>query len=103
MKVKNCQDAYLQHLLASIERRRRFSIENAHKTDLYTSDELLDFMSWFDELIRLVIESPPNHYVRAVNIIESKEGRIVSIQYDLFQENEKLEDAELNLIHDQSC
>ncbi len=98
----NNQNIYTQHLLASIERKRRFSIENAHKTDLYTSDDLLEFMGWFDELIRLVIETPPNGYVCVVNIIESKEGRILSIQYDFFQENVPLEEPELNIVYDHS-
>jgi hypothetical protein len=100
MKVKNCQDAYLQHLLASVERKRRFSIENAYKTDLYTNDELLEFMNWFDELIRLVKDTPPNGYVRAVNIIENKDGRILSIRYDLFDKQEIIKDVELIIIHD---
>lgn len=97
MNHQNCLDDYLQHVLASIERKRRFSIENAHKTDLYTKEELLEFMNWFEELSRLVKETPPNGYVRTVNIIESKEGQILSIYYDLLQENETLEDVELKL------
>lgn len=100
MKCNNNLDAYMQHLLASIDKKRRFSIENAYKTDLYTNDDLLEFMSWFDELSRLIKETPPNGYVRVVNIIDNKEGRVISIQYDMFQENEKLRDTELNLIYD---
>ena len=96
------RNVYTQHLFASIERKRRFSIENAHKTDLYTSDELLKFMDWFDELIRFVKETPPNNYVRTVNIIESKEGHIIAIQYEFFEENDIFKETELNLIYDRS-
>lgn len=92
------QNVYTQHLLTSIERKRRFSIENAHKTDLYTSDELHDFMDWFNELIKLVMKTPPNYYVRILNIIEGKDGNILSIQYDLFPENAPVEETELNIV-----
>ena len=96
MSCNNPND-YMQHLLTSIENKRRFGIENAHKTDLYTSDELLDFMNWFNELIKLVIKTPPSYYVRVVNIIEGKDGNILSIHYDLFPENAHPEESELNI------
>ena len=99
----NNQNIYTQHLLTSIERKRRFGIENAHKTDLYTSDELLDFMDWFNELIRLVLKTQPNYYVRVVNIIEGKDGNILSIQYDLFPENVPVKETELNIVLCHSC
>ena len=90
---------YLCHVLKSLLAKRRFSIENAPKTNLYSAEELLTFIKWFDEIIVLILESPPNGYVRVVNVIEHKEGHVISIQYDLFQEDEKLRDTELNLIH----
>ena len=99
----NNQNIYTQHLLTSIERKRRFGIENAHKTDLYTSDELLDFMDWFNELIKLVMKTPPSYYVRVMNIIEGKDGTILSIQYDLFPENAPVEETELNIVLCHSC
>ena len=89
------QNDYLQHLLASIEKKCVFGINNAHKTDLYTDKELLSILSWFHELIRLARESPPDGYVRVVNMIASKDGRLVSVQYELHKGNEKTEEIEL--------
>ena len=51
-----------------------------------------------NELIKLVMKTPPNYYVRILNIIEGKDGNILSIQYDLFPENAPVEETELNIV-----
>lgn len=99
MKSTNARDAYLRHLLASIKKKRQFSIENAHKTDLYSTEELLEFMKWFDELCRIVRISPPNGYVSNVLVTEDKAGNVVSVGYQFFNENEELVDSEIEITY----
>ena len=56
-----------------------------------------------NELTRLVLKTPPSYYVRVVNIIEGKDGNILSIQYDLFPENVPVKETELNMVLCHSC
>lgn len=98
LKSSNGNDAYLKHLLESILRKRQFSIQNAHKTDLYSTDELHDFMTWFEDLISLVQRTPPTGYVRTLIITEGEQGQVLSIYYKLFDSNDKLSDTEFIVI-----
>lgn len=91
---------FLEHALASIEKKRRISIENADKTDLFSNNELVEFMSWFDNLINLVKQSPPKGYVRTILIKENEHGQITSVRYELFELNEAISDTELSMLYE---
>lgn len=99
MNLANAREAYLCHLLASIKKKRQFSIENAYKTDLYSKEELLEFMKWFDQLYSILQASPPNGYVRNVLVTENKAGNVISAEYRLFNENETLADSEIEIVY----
>ena len=90
---------FLEHVISSIEKKRRFSIENASKTNLYSNEEFIELMTWFDCLIERIKQSPPNGYVRTVQVHENEHGQITSIQYELFEKSEMLADSELQLFH----
>lgn len=95
----NNRSIYLEHTIASIEKKQRFSIENADKTNLYSNDEFVEFMVWFDDLSRLVQENPPGGYVRKIMVTENKSGNIMTIEYELFNENERLCDSEIVIVY----
>ena len=98
-KVNN---VYLDQVTRSIEKKRRFSIENANKTDLYSDDEFASLMTWFDELIRLAKESPPKDYVRTILMYENDDGQITAIQYEYFNTSERLTDIDFKILYKDS-
>ena len=90
---------FLEHVISSIEKKRRFSIENASKTNLYSNEEFVELMIWFDSIIEHIKLSPPNDYVRTVQVYENEHSQIKSVQYELFEKGEMLSDSELQLFH----
>ncbi len=101
MKQKHKQtqgEIYLENVIVSIKRQRRFNVENAHKTDLYTSDELMRHIVWFEEVLRLVKKNPPKGYVRTLLIRENEHGRIVSVDFELLEKDEEPMDVVFELV-----
>ncbi len=72
----------LERLLAAIEGKRRLSLAELGKTDLYggtaTTD---DVTAWYDRLSALARETPPKERVATLRIIEDERGNISGVEY----------------------
>lgn len=90
---------YLEHLIDSIEKQRRFSIENAHKTNLYSNNEFVIYMAWFEDLLNIVKKNPPKGYVRTLLIHQTQHGQIDSVDYELFKKGEEPIDMVFEIVY----
>ncbi len=93
------KSSYIDHAIKSIENKRRFSIENIHKTNLYSNKEFMEFMVWFDDIIDLIKNIPPKGYVRVISIRKDDNGKVTSIKYEYFKTNEIILDSELKILY----
>ena len=80
----NQSQHYLEHLLASIEKKRLLSIQEYHKTDLYEDTDIDGVSAWYSEIVSAVRQNPPTFYVRCLQIIENEKGMIKMVEYDYF-------------------
>ena len=70
----------LDRLLAAIEAKRRLSLSELGKTDLY-GGTAADVTAWYDRLAALAKETPPAERVAALRIIENERGDISGVEY----------------------
>ena len=70
----------LDRLLAAIEAKRRLSLSELGKTDLY-GGTAADVTAWYDRLASLAKETPPTEGVAALRIIENERGDISGLEY----------------------
>ena len=70
----------LDRLLAAIEAKRRLSLSELGKTDLY-GGTAADVTAWYDRLSALARETPPIEGVAALRIIENERGDISGLEY----------------------
>ena len=70
----------LDRLLAAIEAKRRLSLSELGKTDLY-GGTVADVTAWYDRLAALAKETPPTEGVAALRIIENERGDISGLEY----------------------
>jgi hypothetical protein len=71
----------LDRLLAAIEAKRRLSLSELGKTDLYGGTAADDVTAWYDRLSALARETPPTEGVAALRIIENERGDISGLEY----------------------
>ena len=79
---------YLEHLLASIEKKRLLSIQEYHKTDLYEDTDIDGVSAWYAEIVSAVRQNPPTFYVRCLTIVEDVMEKIRRVDYDYFDSDE---------------
>ena len=72
----------LDRLLAAIEAKRRLSLSELGKTDLYGGTATAaDVTSWYDCLSALARETPPTERVATLRIIEDDRGNVSGVEY----------------------
>lgn len=72
----------LDRLLTAIEAKRRLSLSELGKTDLYGGTATAaDVTAWYDRLASLAKETPPIEGVAALRIIENERGDISGVEY----------------------
>ena len=79
---------YLEHLLASIEKKRLLSIQEYHKTDLYEDTDIDGVSAWYSEIVSAVRQNPPTFYVRCLTIVEDVMEKIRRVDYDYCDSDE---------------
>ena len=84
----NQSQHYLEHLLASIEKKRLLSIQEYHKTDLYEDTDIDGVSAWYSEIVSAVRQNPPTFYVRCLTIVEDVTGKIRRVDYEYFDSDE---------------
>ena len=96
--------SHLDHLLESIEKKRLLSIQEFSKTDLNRNTDLEEVIAWFIQLVTLVRKSPPNRYVRCLQIFEDEQGRIRKVDYVYFEPTEaEIQDTVFVIAIDITC
>ena len=74
---------HLDRLLAAIEKKRRLSLRELGKTDLYGGAVgVEDVTEWYDALIQAVKRAPPTERVGVLRILEDGGGLISSVAYE---------------------
>ena len=72
----------LDRLLAAIESKRRLSLAELSKTDLYGGTAATDDVTaWYDRLAFLAKETPPTERVATLRILEDERGDISGVEY----------------------
>ena len=72
----------LDRLLAAIESKRRLSLAELGKTDLYGGTATAeDVTTWYDRLASLAKETPPAERVATLRILEDEGGNISGVEY----------------------
>ena len=72
----------LDRLLAAIEAKRRLSLAELGKTDLYGGAATAeDVTAWYDRLAFLAKETPPAERVATLRILEDERGNISGVEY----------------------
>ena len=72
----------LDRLLTAIEAKRRLSLSELGKTDLYGGTATIDDVTaWYDRLTALAKETPPTERVATLRIIEDDRGNISGVEY----------------------
>jgi hypothetical protein len=72
----------LDFLLAAIESKRRLSLAELGKTDLYGGAATVDDVTaWYDRLSTLARENPPQERVATLRIMEDERGNISGVEY----------------------
>lgn len=84
---------YLEHLINSIEKKRKVSIKEFHKTDLNRNEIIESVNCWYENIVKEVKNTPPTYYVRTIEIAEDSKGKIKSISYIYFEKDEELFDS----------
>lgn len=98
--MNNQNNSYLIHLLSSISYHRRNTLDQKGKSDIETPEYDDSVNLWFEALVDLISETPPEYYVAAINVYESNQ-HIEKIEYDYFEaiQNESaLINATINLV-----
>ena len=72
----------LDRLLTAIEAKRRLSLAELGKTDLYGGAATInDVTAWYDRLASLAKETPPTERVATLRILEDERGDISGVEY----------------------
>lgn len=72
----------LDRLLTAIEAKRRLSLAELGKTDLYGGTATIDDVTaWYDRLTALAKETPPTERVATLRILENERGDISGVEY----------------------
>ena len=72
----------LDRLLTAIEAKRRLSLAELGKTDLYGGTATAeDVTAWYDRLASLAKETPPAERVATLRILEDERGDISGVEY----------------------
>ena len=72
----------LDRLLTAIEAKRRLSLAELGKTDLYGGTATAeDVTTWYDRLADLAKETPPAERVATLRILEDEGGNISGVEY----------------------
>ena len=72
----------LDRLLTAIEAKRRLSLSELGKTDLYGGTATTeDVTAWYDRLAALAKETPPAERVATLRILEDERGDISGVEY----------------------
>ena len=72
----------LDRLLTAIEAKRRLSLSELGKTDLYGGAATTeDVTAWYDRLASLAKETPPAERVATLRILEDERGNVSGVEY----------------------
>ena len=72
----------LDRLLTAIESKRRLSLAELGKTDLYGGTATAeDVTTWYDRLAALAKETPPTERVATLRILEDERGNVSGVEY----------------------
>ena len=85
---------YYTHVINSIEKKRFISIKEFYKTDLNSDVPIERVNEWYDIIVLNVKKTPPEYFVKCLEIIEDENGIIVNVNYVYFWQDEEIYDTE---------
>ena len=77
----------LERLLNDVEEKRKLSIKEFSRSDLYNTN-VDDVNMWYFQLKTIIIQNPPSGYCKSINIIE-KNNSVIGIEYEYVDENDE--------------
>ncbi len=87
------KEDYVQRLIDSIDRRKKESLENIRKTDIYSPADILDGICFFEKLKEKCFAQKPDYYVKNVLLFSDDAGRVEKVEYEYFTNDDNITDA----------
>ncbi len=83
----NSSKQYCQHLLDSVEKKRKLSLKEFGKADLNKHETIENVNQWYNCIAQEIKKKPPTNYVSHLEIQIDENGSIGSIKYNYFSED----------------
>lgn len=80
---------YTQKLIGQIEDKRKLSITEFTKSDLYSDISLDDLNAWYSQLQDRINKKPPKQNVQQLTVYENEKGRIMKIEYRYYESEQE--------------
>ena len=95
-REKDIKKEYLKHLQSSMVNHKQNCLNQMGKSDIEPPNYREIIERWYSDLNIQIRAHQPDWYVRSINVFEQA-GKIVDIEYNYFEEDEKLYESTVNI------